>query len=112
MPGISESLIEDHEEPAELALVLTQLTGLAALGTLLFGRKNARVGYVAANVTFALSLVTFAVLGYVANTGGKISHPELRNGEDQTIENLEEDKVLEYGGDYLEKNDDERKHLF
>ena len=77
-PGISESLIHDHEEKAELAFVLALITGGVGFGALFMGRQKEHVLRKGAMATLAVSAVTLVTLGLTANSGGKISHPELR----------------------------------
>lgn len=79
MPGISEALIEHHEELAEIALFVSQLTGLIALATILALKKSHRIFKVGSVITLVAALASLATMGLVANTGGKISHPELRD---------------------------------
>ena len=76
LPGISESLIENHEEAADVALWLTVATGIASgaslLGLLL--RQNwARHSRL---VALLLAIVASASLSYAGSEGGKIRHPE------------------------------------
>jgi hypothetical protein len=78
LSGVSEDLIEEHEEIAEVGLILSQVTGLLALLTLLSVRGSDRLLKKGGTVTLVAALISFAVFGVVANTGGKISHPELR----------------------------------
>ena len=79
LPGISENLIEEHEEYAEIALFVSQLTGLLALATILAARTSERFLRFGSMITLAAAAGSFTLMGLVANTGGKINHPELRN---------------------------------
>lgn len=79
MPCISESLIHDHEESAELSLVFTAITGGVAALALFLGRKrNGELSKKTAVGAFALSLVSVAMLVNTAHLGGLIHHPEIR----------------------------------
>jgi hypothetical protein len=81
IPCIAESLIHPHEEAAEVATVITVLSGiLAALGCFL-SRKipDSRVMRVFPAVFFLVLLANAGTLGYTAHLGGKIRHPEISN---------------------------------
>jgi hypothetical protein len=80
-PGVSEAVIERHEDAAGVALALTLLGGAIAAGTLVAGRLGRQR---AAKVLFAVAL-TMAVadtasLAWVAHLGGEIRHDEIRIG--------------------------------
>jgi uncharacterized membrane protein len=76
-PGVSNTMIEAHEDAAVWSFVLMQITGgFAWLALWQFRRK----GQAAAWTTFAillLSALTMAVTARAANLGGEIRHPEL-----------------------------------
>jgi uncharacterized membrane protein len=76
-PGVSNTMIEAHEDAAVFSFVFMQLTGAFAwLALWQFRRK----GRAAAWTTFAillLSALTMAVTARAANLGGEIRHPEL-----------------------------------
>lgn len=76
LPGVAESLIEKHEEAAEVSLVLTLFAGAFAGLTLLFRHpKFDRLS----STAFVLALVVSGIsLGYTANLGGEIRHSEIR----------------------------------
>ena len=80
-PGVTEVLIHEHEEAAELAFVLCMITGGAALLSLVLGRmKRENLEMKAAYLSALLSGVTFITLANVAHLGGLIRHDELRAG--------------------------------
>lgn len=75
LPGVSESLIEAHEEAAEKSLILTLIIGGAAVLALLGPQKPGFQKYV--NLLLILvTAIAVGSLGYTANLGGKIRHPE------------------------------------
>lgn len=75
--GVSESLIERHEELAELSLGLTSCLGVLSLITLVVWRKKEIPGGVQAAV-LALSLFSTATLAVTGAAGGQIRHSEIR----------------------------------
>lgn len=78
LPGVGKPFIEEHEEAAEVSMILTLLAG----GTSLIGLFAATEGRRARTISRAvivLNLVAVASLAYTANLGGKIQHSELRS---------------------------------
>jgi hypothetical protein len=83
MPGVSERLIEDHEEAAELALILALVTaGLATMSWIATGKNSTLLKWAMPLVTFA-ALGTSGTMAWVGHEGGKIRHPEI-NGTTNT----------------------------
>ena len=78
LPGVSEQLIERHEETAELAFGLVEVLGLISLGLLLLGWKYPDTERKAAWLPLALGIGTFAAMAVTGNTGGEIRHTEIR----------------------------------
>jgi hypothetical protein len=79
-PGVSENLIEQHEESAELALVAALATsGLAALGWFVSRKKEAWLAPATSGTALAV-ILTSGLMAWVGHEGGKIRHPEISNG--------------------------------
>ncbi len=76
LPGISESVIEEHEEFAEVALWSAIAAGLASLCTWIAISRGAFLERALLITTFIVSGLASAVLGYTAHLGGTIRHPE------------------------------------
>jgi uncharacterized membrane protein len=78
LPGVSDTLIETHEEFALFSMIAMEITGLAALiGLFLFHSGRAISGWFT-TALFTVSLVTVALMGWTANLGGQIRHTEIR----------------------------------
>jgi len=73
-----------------IGLGLAGLAGSMALIVLATGRKGRELsrGLTALNLVFAL--VAGGTLAWVANLGGQIAHPEIRNGQHASPGELEE----------------------
>jgi uncharacterized membrane protein len=80
MAGISEPILEEHEETAELATILLGVYGLFALGSLIYFRKRREIGRGFTSVAFVLSLIPMGFMAYTAYLGGEVRHPEIRPG--------------------------------
>ncbi|MBU6375184.1 MAG: hypothetical protein KGQ59_04255 [Bdellovibrionales bacterium] len=96
LPGMVKSDLHDHEEAAEVALVLGIFSGLLSIVTLALERywQSARVSastlqwrvrWLTTGVIL-LVVVTVGSLGYASNLGGKIRRPELRSNTFSTQE--------------------------
>jgi uncharacterized membrane protein len=78
LPGVSEAIIERHEELAKQGLIFILAAGLAALAAMFLSRWKvvARVSKIA----ILLLAVTSAVfMAQTAHLGGQIRHTEIRN---------------------------------
>lgn len=81
LPGISESVIGEHEEAAEKAFISAIVLGLLALAGLAMYRRKSGITRLFLVVTVACSLLVGALMAWTANLGGHIHHPEIRSGE-------------------------------
>ncbi len=72
--GRSEAALEAHEESGSLAAYLTIALGVLSLGTLV---RRGPVAPAWRTALLVLAVVTLGVVGYAANLGGRISHPEV-----------------------------------
>ncbi len=79
MPAVSHDLIHEHEEAGEIAAIAVGVLGLIALGGL-FGFRRRPAPRSFAFVAVALALGATGWVGYTANLGGQIHHPEARDG--------------------------------
>ncbi|HEX6750548.1 MAG TPA: hypothetical protein VF092_24880 [Longimicrobium sp.] len=77
--GVSEALIERHEEAALVALLLLSAVGALSLVELLAFRRRA-VPRPLILATLLAALLPAAAMGYTANLGGQIRHAEIRAG--------------------------------
>ncbi len=78
LPGISEQLIEAHEESAELAFIFIEAVGVLAFITLVARRFHTKLGKVLAILTLLGLIIGGGLIAWTANQGGKINHPEIR----------------------------------
>lgn len=80
LPGISEAIIEMHEEAAEMAIWVMEALGLLSLAALLLGYKKESTGKTLIGLSFVLSLIAFALMARTGYLGGQIRHTEIRSG--------------------------------
>ena len=80
LAGISEPIIESHEDAALVALIAMIVTGIAAAITLLVATLRQpyrpQLGY----LTAVVGIIAFALIARAANLGGQIRHSEIRGG--------------------------------
>jgi uncharacterized membrane protein len=78
LPGVSKTSIEQHEEAAQVAFAGVLIVGVAALGGLLFFRRDKAIPNWLAIIVLVLSLIVFVLMARTANLGGLIRHTEIR----------------------------------
>ena len=76
LPGVTEQMIEEHEEAADVAFWLTVATGLLSLTTLSQVLRGSAWHSRTMSACALLACVASGALGYAAHEGGKIRHPE------------------------------------
>jgi hypothetical protein len=79
LPGISDSLIDRHQDAALVATILVGAIGALALASLLIYRRRALPRWVTV-LGFGAALVASSGMAYTANLGGQIRHTEIRSG--------------------------------
>jgi uncharacterized membrane protein len=80
LPDVSKSLVDQHEEAASVALTGAIILGLIAAGGLFLFRRASAIPRWFMILTLILTIVVNSLIGYTANLGGQIRHPEARKG--------------------------------
>lgn len=78
--GVSESLIEAHEEAATIAIWLMEALGLLSLVMLVLSKAKGSLSKPLVLVATLLSLLTFGAMARTGYLGGQIRHSEIRSG--------------------------------
>jgi uncharacterized membrane protein len=78
IPGVSEEVVEEHEEIALIALIAVEVLGLMAVGGLVYFRQSASMPDWFIQVALVLSVITVGLMAWTANSGGQIRHPEIQ----------------------------------
>jgi uncharacterized membrane protein len=78
LPGVSEAIIERHEEVAKLAMISVAVGGMLALAAL-FTFRWALIARVLSLVVLVSTIFTAGLMVQTAHLGGKIRHTELGN---------------------------------
>ena len=77
-PGISDAFVQRHEGAAMLSLWFLEATGAFAMAGLWQIHRRAGMTRWNLSAVLALSLLSVALMVRTGNTGGEISHPEVR----------------------------------
>ncbi len=83
--GVSFAAIEAHRNAAQLAVVFMELTGVISWFGLWKFRRQSSFGRGTLPAVLLLSIVTLGVVGYAANLGGGIRHPEIEDSDAKKI---------------------------
>ncbi len=77
LPGVTEGLIDTHEELAEKATVLSVITAAMAAIAFFLQRKKPETLKVSLPIVLLFSIISASIMGAAAHEGGKIRHPEI-----------------------------------
>jgi uncharacterized membrane protein len=83
-PGISDAFMQRHEGAAMLALWFLEATGAFALAGLWQIHRRARMARWNLAAVLIFSFLAVGLMARTGNTGGEISHPEVRASHDAT----------------------------
>ena len=78
LAGVNHDLIHDHEEKAELFMVLSYLLGALSVVGLWANWKKKKFAPIVSYITILFSIVVLYVAKETGTTGGEIRHPEIR----------------------------------
>lgn len=104
LPGILESAIEEHEEAAEIAFWLMQITGIVSLAGVFLRKSGFMKGFVFNTVILLLPIAAAGSIAYTGYLGGKIRHTEINAGASAPMDNSGEPANAE-GGEETEDED-------
>jgi drug/metabolite transporter (DMT)-like permease len=96
LPGVMESLIEEHEESVSLVLWMLIPCGLLSVAGIWASFRKEELEKKLAYMSLVLSLLGFAATARTAWLGGQIRHSEIRTGAIQNSEESEEEKESEH----------------
>jgi uncharacterized membrane protein len=93
--GVSENIVEEHEEaakPAYIAMLATGVFSLLALLLPVFGRTNPKAVTI---IVLLLGIASFVLLGRAGLEGGKIIHKEIHGGQQPAGQSVPETEADE-----------------
>lgn len=77
--GVSESSIEEHEEVAETAFILIEISGALAFISFLLTQSSHKLSVWSNRITWVMAIISIVFLFKVGKTGGEIRRSELRD---------------------------------
>lgn len=92
LPGVSEKVIERHENVAKLAFGVVSTVALVSLTGLVFYNKKKTLMSIRLLVLL-LSLATAVIMAATAHLGGQVRHTEIRSGSTHETENAATDRL-------------------
>ena len=87
--GLSENLIEKHEEISEIFAGFTYALGAISMVALFASFKNSVISKYTPFVVGILAIICLFLAQKVGTTGGEIRHTEIRTGQDFDYRNFE-----------------------
>jgi uncharacterized membrane protein len=90
LPGISEEIIDKHEEASLLPFILIEVLGAASILGLIFLKKFEKQPGWFVYPFIIISIVYIVSVAWAANLGGQIRHTEIRSGEVQIQKTIDE----------------------
>lgn len=113
LEGISgglRSYIHEHEESAEVAFVLTEVTAAVALLALYITKKRPELARKVLSLLMILSLLVFAKFAQVAHQGGVIRHSEIRSDSTANSHDASSDQSTSGASDAGQLDDDDGEY--
>mgnify|MGYP000844721684 CR=1 FL=1 len=95
LPGVMESIIEQHEEFAMFALIALLVTGAASIFGIVLGLRKSALASKFSMIVLLLSAISFGLVARTGYLGGQIRHTEIRtvvNGAGATEINSESEE--------------------
>lgn len=88
LPGIIKSIIEEHEEAAEVAFWFMMLTGVLSIASVAMQMIQFKMAKLFIMLSLLLSIITTGLMARAGYLGGQIRHTEIRgtSTSNQTIE--------------------------
>jgi uncharacterized membrane protein len=107
-PGVSENLIEDHEEKSEVALWFTIGLGILSLTALVTEKRKIPLYPVVLKSVVIAAFLSATVLAIAGQAGGKIRHPEAFSNSSR-VEGSRAEGENEYGEDSKEEKEENER---
>jgi uncharacterized membrane protein len=79
LPGVTDAIIEPHEDAAQLASIAAYVLGATSLAGLILMRHRV-VPRALTMIVLPMVLLVAGLMAYTANLGGQIRHTEIRAG--------------------------------
>ncbi len=105
LPGVSEAMVNLHEDAATIAIWLMGITGIVSLIAFFLAQQKRKTANTVFATAFILSAISFAAMARTGYYGGQIRHTEIQSG---TAADLQTEKATEAGtGNKAKEKDDD-----
>lgn len=104
LPGVTENLIEAHEDLANIFLWMVGALGLFSLATFYADFKSNKMAPTLFVISFVAAIGTMVFAQQVGTSGGEIRHTEIRSGATTAAKGLE--NPPNGGGKAVDDDDD------
>ncbi|MGD9728785.1 MAG: hypothetical protein AB7P76_11340 [Candidatus Melainabacteria bacterium] len=98
LPGITDDVIDIHEQWGTYTLIVSLMTGILALIGFIQLKKSEQLSSVLKSLIPFLVIVTAGIAFYTGHLGGQIRHTEIRPGFVPTQETTEDEEHKEQHG--------------
>lgn len=96
--GVSEAMIEEHEEFSEISFWFLEGLAVVALAGLVYFREPRKLPKWLPVLILAGMFVGSGLMAWTGHLGGQINHPEIRSGSATTIQ-------MDSGDDYHDEDE-------
>ena len=93
LPGVTKSLIHEHEEAAEWASILTYVLAAGSLLMAWLARHKSKFAKKIQVILLVVGVMALVALARTAFLGGHIRHPEVRDGFTAPSEGLDQEGI-------------------
>lgn len=80
LPGVSEAIIEEHEDAGKIALIAQLVMGAISLVALFLSARAHQAARLLIWLVLAAAVASSGLIAWTANLGGQIRHTEIRAG--------------------------------
>jgi len=84
LQGITESVIERHEDFSVYALIALILLGVASIAGIIAAQRKLRWSKMISSAILAISIIGFGLMGWTGYLGGQIRHTEINSPIEST----------------------------
>lgn len=89
--GITDSMIDQHEDFAVVALISLIVLGVASIGGLFLTLKKSSLTKTVALVVLFISLISFGLVARTGYLGGQIRHTEINSSNNSPVQSGEQE---------------------
>lgn len=108
LSGVSEAVVDRHEDAAQVTLIVVGILGAMALAGLVLCRRGSHLPKMFVAALLFLTLGVGGVMAWTANLGGQIRHTEIHTASQ--VSSFAKSDVMEQKGVKIHQNERAEKH--